>query len=129
MILPVSEHHIMNHVVCRLLCVAPLLNIMSVLSLFSHVQLFVIPGTVACQAPLSMGFSRQEYWSALPWPSPGNPPDSGTEPASLMPLALAGVFITTSATWEAHNVCEFHPFCHMLSIVHCFYFCVELLYF
>ena len=85
----------MNHVVCRLLCVAPLLNIMSVLSLFSHVQLFVIQGTVACQAPLSMGFSRQEYWSALPCPRLGNLPDPGIKPMSLTFPTLAGVFFTT----------------------------------
>ena len=48
----------------------------------SHVQLFVTAWTVAHQAPLSMGFSRQEYWSGLPSPSPGNLPDSGIEPRS-----------------------------------------------
>ena len=53
------------------------------LSCFSHVQLFVILWTVDCQAPLSMGFSRQEYWSGLPCPPPGNLPHPGTEPASL----------------------------------------------
>ena len=41
----------------------------------SLVQLFATPQTVACQAPLSMGFSRQEYWSRLPFPSPGDLPD------------------------------------------------------
>ena len=44
--------------------------------------------TVACQAPLSMGFSRQEYWSGLPFPSPGNLPDPGIEPKSLASPAL-----------------------------------------
>ena len=48
----------------------------------SHVQLFVIPWTVAHQAPLSIGFSRQEYWSGLPFPSPGDGPNSGLEPGS-----------------------------------------------
>ena len=48
----------------------------------SHVRLFAIPWTIACQAPLSMEFSRQEYWSELPFPSPGDPPNSGTEPKS-----------------------------------------------
>ena len=52
------------------------------LSCFSHVQLFVILWTVDCQAPLSMGFSRQEYWSGLPCPPPGNLPHPGTEPRS-----------------------------------------------
>jgi len=48
--------------------------------------------TVACQAPLSVGFFRQEYWSGLPFPSPGDLPDPGVEPQSL---ALAGEFFTT----------------------------------
>ena len=46
----------------------------------SRVRLFVIPWTVAYQTPLSMGFSRQEYWSGLPFPSPGDLPDPGIEP-------------------------------------------------
>ena len=46
------------------------------------VQLFVIAWTVACQAPLSMEFSRQEYWGGLPFPTPEDLPDSGTEPVS-----------------------------------------------
>ena len=53
-----------------------------VLSLFSHVQLFVTPWTVALQAPLSIGYSRQEYWSGLPCTSPGELPDSGIESMS-----------------------------------------------
>ena len=68
-----------------------------VLSCLSRVQLFAIPCTVARQAPLSMGFSRQEYWSGLPSPPPGDLP----KPMSLMSPALAGGFFTTSATWEA----------------------------
>ena len=51
-----------------------------VLSHFSHVQLFSTLGTIVCQAPLSMGFSRQEYWNGLPFPSPGDLPDPGIEP-------------------------------------------------
>ena len=47
------------------------------------------------------GFSRQEYWSRLPRPPPGDLPDPGVVPASLMSPALAGGFFTTSATWEA----------------------------
>jgi len=53
------------------------------------------------QACLSMALSRQEYWSGLPFPSPGYLPNSGIEPASLLSPALAGRFFTTSATWEA----------------------------
>ena len=49
---------------------------------FSHVWLFAAPWTVACQAPLSMGFSRQEYRSGLPFSSPGDLPDPGIEPRS-----------------------------------------------
>ena len=56
---------------------------------------------VAGQAPLSMGFSRQEYWNGLPCPLPGDLPNPGIEPVSLMPPVLAGSFFTTSATWEA----------------------------
>ena len=54
----------------------------------------VTPWTVAHQAPLSMGFSRQEYWSGLPCPPPGDLPNPGIEPASLMSPALAGRFFT-----------------------------------
>ena len=48
----------------------------------SRIRLFAIPWTVAYQAPPSMGFSRQEYWSVLPFSSPGDLPDSGIEPGS-----------------------------------------------
>ena len=71
------------------------------LSHFSHVQCFVTLWTIAHQAPLSMGFSRQERWSGLAFPSPGDFPNPGIEPVSLVSPALAGVFFTTSATWEA----------------------------
>ena len=54
----------------------------------SRVQLFVTPWTVACQAPLSMVFSRQEYWSELPCPPPGDLPDAAIKPPSLMSPAL-----------------------------------------
>ena len=57
--------------------------------------------TVANQAPLSKGFSRQEYWSGLPWPPPGDLPNSAIEPRSLASRALAGEFFTTSVSWEA----------------------------
>ena len=55
---------------------------------FSHVRLFVTLWTVACQAPLSMGLSRQEYWSGLPFPPPGGLPSPGTKQASPMSTAL-----------------------------------------
>ena len=73
------------------------------LSHFSHVRLCATPRTGARQAPLSMGFSRQEYWSALPFPSAGDLPDPGIELASPMSPSLAGRFFTVSATWEARR--------------------------
>ena len=79
------------------------------LSRFSHVQLFATLWTVTHQAPLSLEFSRQEYKSGLPCPPPGNLPDPGMEPASLMSSALAGGFFTSSATWEALPVPLGHP--------------------
>ena len=69
--------------------------------LLSRVRLFVTPWTVACQAPLSMGFSRQEYWSGLPCPPPGDLPYPGIEPMSPASPALVGRFFTASATWKA----------------------------
>ena len=69
-------------------------------SRFSCAQLCVTLWTVAHQA-LSMGFSRKEYWSGLPCPQPGDLPDPGIKPQSLMSPTLAGRFFTTSATWEA----------------------------
>ena len=60
------------------------------LSHFNHVQLFATPWTVVHQAPLFMGFSRQEYWSGLPCPPPGDLPDPGIEPEVLRPPPLAG---------------------------------------
>ena len=65
------------------------------------VQLFATPWTVARQAPLSMEFPRQEYWSGLPFPSPGDLPDPGIEPASP---ALAGRFYTTKPPGKPHNI-------------------------
>ena len=77
------------------------------LSCFSRVRLFATLWTVAYQAHLSVGFSRQEYWSGLPCPLPGYLLNSGIEPRSFMSSALAGGFFTTSATW---------PFSPLLSI-------------
>ena len=71
-----------------------------VLSHFSRVQLCATLWTVARQAPLSMGFSRQEYWSGLPCPPPEDLPDSGIEPTCPTSPALAGVFFTTSVSPE-----------------------------
>ena len=74
---------------------------------FSRVQLSATQWTVSCQAPLSMGFCRQEYWSELPFSSPGDLPYSGIKLTSLMFPALAGRFFSISTTWEAP--------CHKLS--------------
>ena len=80
---------------------------MCVLSHFSHVWRFATLWTVICQIPLFMGFSRQENWSGLPFPTLGNFPNPGIEPMHLMSPASAGRFFTTSAKekplqWEAH---------------------------
>ena len=58
------------------------------------------PWTEACQLPLSMEFSRQEYWSGLPFPTAGDIPDPGIKPVSLVPSSLTGRFLTTRSTWE-----------------------------
>ena len=73
----ISVHH-----VCVLFCV----------------QLYTTPWTIARQAPLSMGFSRHKYWSELPCPPPGDLPDLGIEPQSLMSPASAGGFFASKAT-------------------------------
>ena len=75
-----------------------------VLSHFSHV--FATPQTIACQPPLSKGFSRQEYWSGLLCPPPRVLPKPGFKAKSLTWLALAGGFFTTSTTWEV-------PYCFL----------------
>ena len=67
--------------------------------LLSHVRPFAAPWTVACQDPLPMEFSRQEYWSGVPFPTPGDLPEPGIELTCLASSALAGWFFTTSATW------------------------------
>ena len=100
--------------ICSILCTPSLLlrklrlNA-CMLSCFSHVQLSATLQTVAHQAPLSMGFSRQKYWSGLPCSPAGDLPNPEIEPASLASPALAGEFFTTSANWEAHLPNLFHP--------------------
>ena len=68
--------------------------------MLSHVQLFATPRTVALQAPLSTGFSSQEYWSGLSFPPPGDLPNLGVESAFLVSPALAGGFFTTESPGE-----------------------------
>ena len=67
--------------------------------MLSHVGLFATPWAVDHQAPLSTGFSRQEYWSGLPFTSPGNLPDPGIQPGSS---ALAGRFFTAKPFQKPH---------------------------
>ena len=66
--------------------------------LLGHVLLFAAPWNVACQSPLSMEFSRQEYWSGLSFPPPGDLPHPGIKLSSLVSSALAGKFFTTEPT-------------------------------
>ena len=82
-------------IVCVCVCVCVML------SCFSCVRLCATLWTVSHQAPLSMGFSRQQYWSGLPFPPPGDLPDPGIKPSSQASPTLAGRFFTTSTTWEA----------------------------
>ena len=81
------------------------------LSCFSCLGLFAALWTVAHQAPLCMGFSRQEYWSGLSCPPPGGLSDPGIKPASLMSLALADGFFTIGATWESPTQPYYLPIC------------------
>ena len=80
----------------------------------NHVWFFVTTGAIDHRAPLSMGFPRQEYCSGLPYPSPGDLPDTGIEPASLASPALAGRFFTNEppgkpymCTWICIHVCVY----------------------
>ena len=88
----------------------------------SHVRLFATPWTVAYQAPQSMGFSRQEYWSGLPFPSPGDLPNPGIEPGSPAlqtdalpseplgkPKALINLIFLTSSPGRIINVVSYLP--------------------
>ena len=74
-----------------------------VLSL-TRVQLFAAWRTVACQAPLPVGFFWQKYWNGVAFPTPWNLNDPGIKPTSLVSPLLAGKVFTTSATWEAQQV-------------------------
>ena len=69
----------------------------------SHVQLFALLWTVICQVPLSTGFSSQEYWSGLAFPTPGDLPDPGIESTSLSSPALAGRFFATEPRGKLQN--------------------------
>ena len=88
------------------------------------------PWTVSCQAPLSMGFSRREYWSGVPCPLPGHLPDPGMEAASLRSPALRGRLLATSATQGAHETYKYIHILHtiriVLYIVFCFFHCMYI---
>ena len=88
----------------------------SITVVLTCVQLFVTSWTVAHQAPLSMGFSRWEYWNGLPFPTAGDIFDPGMKPMSLASPALTGWFFTTSATWEAQK-CIYVSVCVSCSVI------------
>ena len=85
------------------LAVTVLMHVCACAKPFCCLQLFATLWTAACWAPLSMGFSTQEYWSGLAFPSPGDLPNLEIKPVSLMSAASAGMFLTTSVTWEAQS--------------------------
>ena len=76
--------------------------------ILSYIHIFVTPYTVACQAPLPMEFSRQEYWNELPFYTPGDLPDPGIEPTSPVSPALADRFFTYWAIKEAPGQLNIH---------------------
>ena len=86
--------------------------------MLSCVQLFATPWLVAHQAPLSMGFSRQEYWSGLPFPSPGDLPNPGTEPGS--PALQADSLQSEPPGSPCEVVGAFIDFI-LVTILHCMY--------
>ena len=86
-----------------------------VLSHLSHVRLFATLWNVICQAPLSMGFSRKEYFNGWPIPPPGDLSDWGIEPRFPTSPALVSGFFTGSATWKAPKLLQLCPtLCNLL---------------
>ena len=85
---------------------SPLMSVCRCAHTLSHVWLFATPWTVVPQAPLSMEMSKQENWSRMPFPSPGDLPDPGIEPVSPESLALAGQFFTTEPPGKPSNICK-----------------------
>ena len=83
---------------------------------FSRVRLFVTASTVPHQAPLSMGFLRQEYWSGLPFPSPGNFPDPGIELTSLVSPVLRASSLPFEPQGEALGSSDNHSFEPLISL-------------
>ena len=97
---------------------------------FSCIQLFATPCSITHQAPVSMGFSRQEFWSGLPCSPLGDLSDPGIKPASLT-SALASGFFTTSATWKIPYINATLSVCPTLSFPNCvhksvLYICISI---
>ena len=90
-----NGQHLIVTSVCWGVCVCVCVCARTCTRALSHVRLFVTPWTIAHQA-LSMGFPRQDYWSGLPFPSPGDLPDPGIKPVSPVSPTLAGRFFTTA---------------------------------
>ena len=84
----------------------------------SHFQLFVTLWTVARRAPMSIGFSRQEYYSGLPFPLPEDLPSTGTDPASLASPALAGGFFTTEPPGKSHTTIKIIKKLFLISLLY-----------
>ena len=95
--MPLTNNVLLVPISCCFLCLECPLSPLCVCML-SRFHLFETLWTSACQAPLSMGFYRQEYWNGLPCPLPGDPPNPGIKPESLISPVLAGRFFTTSST-------------------------------
>ena len=111
--LPIQQSSLCHQVyACMCVCVSTC-DLTVVVQLLSCVQLFATPWTVAYQD--TMEFSRQAYWSGLPCPSPGDLPNPGIEPTSLISPTFAGESFTTSTTWEAQKrgVCVLSRFSHV----------------
>ena len=94
------------------------------LSCFNHVPLFVTSQTVACQAPLSMGFSRQEHWSGLPCPPPVYLPQLGIELVSVMPPQLAGRFFTAEPLGKPPDRTSLKLKCWLGQLLFCEYWAI-----
>ena len=93
----------------------------------SCILLFATSWTVAHQAPLSMEFSRQEYWSGLPFPTPGDLPDPGIKPTSLESPALAGGFFTTEPLRKPNHGITAIPVLSIHLVTSCFSFLLLLI--
>ena len=103
------------------------------LSRFGCGWLFVTLWTVACQAPLSMGFSRQEYWSGLSCQPPGHLPDPGMEHVPPLSPILAGEFFTTwdkvypcCCKWQNSLLSHGWMIFHCVCVIHCVYMCIYM---